>query len=132
MARAGADAQAVFGAVMDSVESRNAPQADHHPGHEQALAHHDQQRRAARDDAGVVAVLFHQAEGFFEGCRFLIVEADHRWFFSLRARRIFSGVIGKVLTRTPTASKIALLRTAAVGSMLSSPNPLAPNGPVGS
>src|SRR4026207_1726849 len=52
--------------------------------------------------------------------------------FSFRARRIFSGVIGRVFTRTPTASKMALLRTAAVGSMFSSPKPLAPKGPVGS
>src|SRR5215472_1601499 len=53
-------------------------------------------------------------------------------FFSLKARRTFSGVMGRVLMRMPTASKIALLMTAAVGSMLSSPSPLAPNGPVGS
>ncbi len=43
--------------------------------------------------------------------------------FSCRARRIFSGVIGRVFTRTPTASKMALLMTAAVGSMFSSPRP---------
>ena len=67
----------------------------------------------------------------------LLVAASPRYvYFSLlcsrSALRIFSGVIGKVFILTPTASKIALLITAAVGSMFNSPRPLAPNGPVGS
>src|SRR5262245_38460733 len=127
----GADVEAVF-VVSDPVELGDTRQADHDLGHEQALAHHYDQGRAAGDDACVFAVPFHQTEGFLKSCRFVVVKLDHGPFFSLRARRIFSGVIGKVLIRTPTASKIALLITAAVGSMLSSPNPLAPNGPVGS
>jgi hypothetical protein len=68
----------------------------------------------------------------------LFLAAAHRrsayfsFSFSRRARRTFSGVIGSVFILTPTASKIALLITAAVGSMFNSPSPLAPNGPVGS
>src|SRR5262245_21892081 len=130
MSRTGADVEAVV--VSDSVELGDTRQADDDLGHQQALAHHYDQRGAAGDDTRVFAMPFHQTEGFLKSCRFVVVKLDHDPFFSLRARRIFSGVIGNVLTRTPTASKIALLITAAVGSILSSPNPLAPTGPVGS
>ncbi len=45
------------------------------------------------------------------------------------AARTRSGVNGIALTRTPTASSIALAMAAATPSMPLSPSPLAPNGP---
>ena len=48
------------------------------------------------------------------------------------ARRIFSGVIGRSLILTPTASYTALAMAEATQTILPSPTPLAPKGPVGS
>ena len=77
MARAGADTQSVFWVISDPGEFRDARQAHHHFGHEQPLAHHDQERRPAGDDARVLAVLFQQGESLLERRRFVVVEANH-------------------------------------------------------
>jgi len=77
MARAGADAQAVVGLVCNSVELRDARKADHDFGHQQSLAHHDEQRSPAGDHARIIAVLFEQAERLFQRGRFLVIKANH-------------------------------------------------------
>ena len=55
---AGADPQALLWVECNRVEIRNPPEADYHLGHQQALAHPDDQGSAAGNHPGIIPVLF--------------------------------------------------------------------------
>src|ERR1041385_7299672 len=77
MASAAAEPKTVSLVVADCVEVGNPAEAHDHLGHEQPLPRPDDERSAAGDNPGILAMLFEQLENLFQSIGFLVVEFDH-------------------------------------------------------